>query len=145
MQPKIATETRESVASWQEAVQDAAGMLVALDVAEPRYVQACIDSLYKNGPYIVLTPGVALAHSRPEDGATGLGVTLLRLREPVEFGHPKNDPVDLVFAFCTPEAGGHIALLRKMAMALGKGLAARLREAPDADLESVLREALDGE
>ena len=136
------TECRKSVASWREGIQVAGGMLVDLGVAEDRYVQACIDSLEKSGPYIVLTPGVALAHARAEEGATGVGVTLLRLDEPVEFGHPTNDPVDLVFAFCTDEPDGHVPLLRKLAVSLAKGCAQELRSASPADLDDALNEVV---
>ncbi|MFV0405546.1 MAG: PTS sugar transporter subunit IIA [Propioniciclava sp.] len=141
-----ATSQIDTVADWQAAIQQAGGLLVDLGVAQPRYVQACIDSVLERGPYIVLSKGVALAHARASEGAQALGVTLTRLDHPVSFGHPSNDPVDLVFAFCTPDDEGHVVMLRNLALSLGKGLADRLRAATDeAELSRLLTKAMTDE
>ena len=122
-----------SVADWPEAIRVSAALLVDLGVATDEYVTACVDSVHARGPYIVLAPGLALAHARPEQGSTGVGVSLARLGEPVTFGHPTNDPVDLVFAFATADADAHLRMLRALATALAGGLAAELRDAPTSE------------
>ncbi len=134
-----------SAADWRAAVRAAAGMLLAAGVARASYVQRCVAMVEENGPYIVIAPGIALAHARPEDGAVAPGLSLTRLRTPVAFGHPDNDPVDLVFAFCSPGTVGHVKLLAALGVALKAGLDSRLRAAPgEAQLRQILEEALNG-
>lgn len=141
----VAARHVDAVTDWAHAIHQAGDLLVDLGVAEPRYVEACIGSVRERGPYIVLAPGLALAHARPEEGATGTGVTLVRLGEPVVFGHPANDPVDLVFAFATADPGAHLEMLRALATALAGGLAAELRAAGSADaLRDLLTVAVSG-
>lgn len=135
----------DAVAGWAEGVRAAGRLLVDLGVATDAYVAACVDSVHERGPYIVLAPGLALAHARPEEGATGVGVAVVRLGEPVAFGHPANDPVDLVFAFATVDPGAHLVMLRALATALGGGLAADLRAAATPErLGELLIEAVAG-
>lgn len=131
-----------SAHDWSAAVRLAGDLLVDLGVAGPGYTEACVASVRERGPYIVLAPGLALAHARPEEGATGTGVSLVRLGEPVVFGHPANDPVDLVLAFATADAEAHLDVLRALATALGAGLAADLRSAPADGLADLLAGAV---
>ncbi|WP_395109181.1 PTS sugar transporter subunit IIA [Actinomadura sp. SCN-SB] len=118
-------------ADWREATREAAVTLVEMGVAGEGYPDACVRVVEENGPYIVLTKGLALVHARPEDGGLGVGVAATRLAEPVAFGHPDNDPVDLLLSFCTPDADAHASSLSALARALSAGLADRLRAAPD--------------
>ena len=134
-----------TASDWREAVRLAAGRLRDSGAASPAYVERCLGIVEETGPYIVIAPGVALAHARPEDGAIRPGLALVRLRRPVRFGHPDNDPVDLVFAFCSPDSSGHIGLLAALGAALGRGLNSRLRAAAgEADLRRLLEEVLNG-
>jgi PTS system ascorbate-specific IIA component len=131
---------------WRAATREAALTLVEMGVAGEGYPDACVRVVEENGPYIVLTKGLALVHARPEDGGIGVGVAATRLAEPVAFGHPDNDPVDLLLAFCTPDADAHVASLSALARALQAGLADRLRAADGrarmaAELERALGKA----
>ena len=70
-------------ANWEEAVRAAGQLLVGADVCEPRYIQAMIDAVHELGAYMVLAPGLALAHARPEDGVKSIGLSLVTLNPPV--------------------------------------------------------------
>lgn len=130
-------------AGWREAVRAAASALVDAGAAGGEYPDACVRVVERNGPYIVLTKGLALVHARPEDGGLAVGVAAVRLAAPVEFGHPDNDPVDLMLAFCTPDPDAHVGTLSGLARALSGGLAGRLRAASgDEDMTRILKEAL---
>ena len=82
------------------------------------YTQAMIDAVDEFGPYMVLAPGLALAHARPEDGVLDIGVSLVTLDPPVNFGSKANDPVNLVIAFCAVDKTGHTDMLARLAMFL---------------------------
>lgn len=133
MTPVVAARTGVLAADWSEAVRMACAPLVEEGAILERYVDACIALIHEEGPYMVIAPGVALAHARPEEGVRRLGVSVAVLEKPVEFGHPDNDPVDLVFAFGSPDADQHIELLSALAGGLNSGLAGDLRGAPDED------------
>lgn len=130
-------------AGWREAIALACRPLVDAGAVEPRYVTACAALIDEHGPYIVLAPGIALAHARPEDGVHGVGLTVAVLDEPVRFGHPANDPVDLVFAFASPDRDQHVGLLAALSRALVADLAATLRSADAATARRRLETILD--
>ena len=106
------------VQDWQEAVRKAGKLLVDSGAVEARYVQAMIDMVKEIGPYIVIAPGVALPHARPEQGVKRPGMSLVTLATPVSFGNENNDPVDLVVAFGAPDSQGHIDAIRDLARLL---------------------------
>ena len=106
--------------NWDEAVRAAGQLLVKSGAAEPRYIEGMIRTVRELGPYIVIAPGVALPHARPEDGARHEGYALVTLAQPVAFGNPDNDPVQVVIAFCAPDASAHLESLRLLAERLGQ-------------------------
>ncbi|QKW36120.1 PTS sugar transporter subunit IIA [Actinomadura sp. NAK00032] len=144
-QPPVVIAATDGVvaADWREAVRKAASALVDAGAAGEGYPDACVRVVEENGPYIVLTKGLALVHARPEEGGLAVGVGVTRLASPVEFGHPDNDPVDLLLAFCTPDPDAHVGVLAGLARALSGGLADRLRAASGQDdLARILKEAV---
>ena len=109
-----------SVGTWQDAVRAAGRLLVSTRVAEPRYIDAMLRTAEELGPYVVLAPGLALPHARPEDGALEVGFAAITLAVPVGFGNPDNDPVRLVIAFCAPDSTAHLQSLSQLARVLEK-------------------------
>lgn len=120
-------------ADWREAVRASGDLLVATDVVTEAYTEAIVAAVEELGPYIVLAPGIAIAHARPEDGALAVGFSLVRLAEPIEFGSKHNDPVEFVFAFASPDKEQHITALATLAdfIESGENLQ-RLRDASSA-------------
>jgi ascorbate PTS system EIIA or EIIAB component len=106
--------------SWQDAVELCGGLLVESGVAEERYVPAMVRTVEELGPYVVIAPGVAIPHARPEDGAIKPGISVVILREPVEFGSEENDPVDLLFGFATTGSDAHVELIRALSEFIGE-------------------------
>lgn len=141
----LVAHARRQASDWREAVHLACAPLREAGAVASRYAQRCIEMVEEHGPYIVLAPGIALAHARPEDGVEQLGVAAVTLRRPVTFGHPENDPVDVLFAFGSPDTDQHVGLLSALARHLGDGLADRLRgAADDAAAQAVLEQIRDG-
>ena len=68
-----------------------------------------IETVEKMGPYIVIAPGLALAHSRPSEAVLKTGLSWVRLSTPVKFGNKANDPVSLVIGLAGHDenAGSH--------------------------------------
>lgn len=107
-------------ADWPEGVRLAGALLVDSGAVSPSYVDAMIRVVEELGPYMVVAPGIALAHARPEDGVRRMCMSLMRLASPVEFGSEDNDPVDLVFAFGALDKEGHLQALKELATFLQK-------------------------
>ena len=78
-----------------DAVCESGRLLVRIGAADPAYVEAMVKNLEVNGTYIVIAPGIAMPHARPEAGAKRVGFSLVTLAQPIAFGHPTNDPVKL--------------------------------------------------
>lgn len=127
----VAVRLHVVASDWRSAIRHACEPLVSLGAVSVDYADACIAVVEEHGPYIVIAPGIALAHARPEAGVVREALAATALERPVIFGHEDNDPVDLVFAFGSPDAGGHIGMLQRLAKALQGGLDARLRAASD--------------
>jgi ascorbate PTS system EIIA or EIIAB component len=105
--------------SPEEAIRIAGKLLVDGDLAEQTYVEAMVESFHKNGPYFVLAPQIALPHARPEDGVKEASVSFVRLKNSVVFGHPANDPVQLVFGLGASSSDEHLQILQKLMQLLG--------------------------
>lgn len=108
----------QTAADWRAAVRAAGNLLVQTGGVEPRYVDAMLRAAQELGPYIVLAPGLALPHARPEDGALQASLALVTLRPPVEFGAAENDPVRVVIALAAADAQEHIGALAQLMEAL---------------------------
>lgn len=102
------------VATWEEAGRAAGQLLVDSEGVKPEYIEAILDSVRKYGPYIVLVPGVALFHARPQDGVNRVCMSLITLKEGVNFNAGNKDPVKLVFAFGAVDQKAHVAALREL-------------------------------
>ena len=96
MLPSEEVRLNVSCESWQEAVRQSAQYLLRNGCIEERYISSMIENVEKNGPYILVAPGFALPHEALNAGAKKVGMSLIRLAEPVVFGKPEFDPVEWV-------------------------------------------------
>lgn len=106
---------RQSVEEWPQALEICAGPLLDAGVIAPDYVTAIVEQHVKLGPYYVLAPGLAMPHARPEEGAKGLGLSLLKLEQGVSFGSAEFDPVDIIIMLAAPDKHSHIEMISALA------------------------------
>ncbi len=99
----------------KQAIEQAGKLLVSGGVSTDAYTDRMIESVEQHGPYIVIAPGFALAHARPDESVNRTGMAFARLASPVEFGHESNDPVTLVLALAATDAGSHQNALARLA------------------------------
>jgi mannitol/fructose-specific phosphotransferase system IIA component (Ntr-type) len=129
-----------SARDWREAIRLGGELLVHSGAVTPDYLDAMIRFTEELGPYIVIAPGLAIPHARPEEGVLKLGFSLVTLKTPVEFGIEYNDPVDVLFCMAAPDNEAHIEALRQVAtLCCNEGHFCRIREAtrPEEVLEVV--------
>ncbi|WHE06965.1 BglG family transcription antiterminator [Thermoanaerobacterium thermosaccharolyticum] len=107
------------VKDWEEAVKVGGELLEKDGAIEHRYIDAMIDSVKEIGPYIVIAPGIAMPHARPEAGAKKIGMSLITLKNPVNFGNKENDPVKIVVCLCAVDHSAHLKALSELVELLG--------------------------
>ena len=93
--------------NWEEAIIKGGSFLVENKIATPEYLTTIVKKCRDNGPYIVIAPGIAMPHARPEEGALGLGYALVTLKKGIDFGDPDNDPVKLMIYIAAPNVKAH--------------------------------------
>jgi PTS system ascorbate-specific IIA component len=100
---------------WRDAVRAAGAALAKAGIARPGYADEMIRMIDEHGPYVVIAPGLALAHARPGPEVLKDGLAVATLATPVDFGHPYNDPVSVVLALAVASGDAHIALVAELA------------------------------
>ena len=107
------------VATDRDSAIEAVGdLLITSGRVTPEYVEQMIAAVEEFGPYIVIAPGIALAHARPSEAVLETGMSLAVLAAPIEFGSA-NDPVSLVFGLAAKDHDGHVEALAALAENLG--------------------------
>ena len=101
--------------TWEDVIRHGGQLMVDAGFTEPTYTEAMIDVVRDMGPYIVLAPGLAMPHARPEMGAKQVGTALVTLEKPIDFGSSENDPVSVAVFLCAPNKEEHIQLLTDIA------------------------------
>ncbi|MFZ7132551.1 MAG: PTS sugar transporter subunit IIA [Eubacteriales bacterium] len=105
---------KAKVADWKEAIAVSGSTLVDNGAIEEKYIDAMIKVVEELGPYIVIAPGIAIAHARPEDGVKKSGFAITTLKNPVNFGNEANDPVSLVITISAIDYEGHLEALAEL-------------------------------
>ena len=109
---------RESVDNRSAAIEIAGDLLVQSGRAKASYVASMLEAVERFGPYIVIAPGIALAHGKPSEDVIETGLSLLVLKQAIEFQHSQNDPVQLVFGLAATDHESHIETMAELAEVL---------------------------
>ncbi|GIM27720.1 sugar transporter [Clostridium polyendosporum] len=105
---------KENCNNWEEAIRIGCSMLIEHGYVTAEYTEAIIDNLKTIGPYMVVAPGIVLAHAKPENGVRQVCMSLLTLKYPVKFGSSINDPVRLIITFGTTDGEKHLKVLSQL-------------------------------
>ncbi len=99
--------------SWIKALWEAGDPLLQSGSIEERYIDTIVSQLQYYGPYMFITPGVILAHAKPEDGVRRLDTAMTIFREPVVFTDFHKASIIIVLAASDQES--HLKILRDIA------------------------------
>ncbi|MCU1525577.1 MAG: ascorbate transporter subunit [Microbacteriaceae bacterium] len=100
---------------WRAAVRLAGRALVESGAARAGYADEMIRMIEEHGPYVVIAPGLVLAHARPGPEVLADGLAVVTLATPVFFGHPYNDPVRVVLGLATMSSNDHLESIADLA------------------------------
>lgn len=104
-------ELNVECSDWYEAIKAGTDLLVRKNCVEKSYLQAIARNHQSLGPYMVIAPGIMLAHARPEDGVRQLSLSLVTLKNPIIFGNETNDPVKLIITLAAIDHNSHLSIL----------------------------------
>lgn len=131
--PESAIVIGAEAATWRDAVRLAGSALESSGAARAGYSEEMIRMIEEHGPYVVIAPGLALAHARPGPDVLRDGLAVVTLRTPVPFGHPHNDPVSVVLALAIRSIEGHLESIAELANVFNNASAIpAIAAAPDA-------------
>jgi ascorbate PTS system EIIA or EIIAB component len=138
--PIEAIRTSVAASDWRSAITASGEALAASGATTDDYTQEMIETVEKLGPYIVIAPGLALAHSRPSPAVHRAGLSWVTLATPVAFGNAANDPVDLVIGLAALDHDGHLEMMSELAAVISEEeTLAALRAAKSAEeVQSVI-------
>ena len=103
------------VDDWRAAVTAAGEALERSGATGPGYTERMIGVIDEFGAYVVIAPGLALAHARPGPDVIAHGLSVVTLAEPVEFGHPHNDPVSVIVGLAVSSSDEHVRFVAELA------------------------------
>jgi len=105
---------KASAKDWEEAMRLSGQLLVDSGYIEEAYIEMTINTVKEMGPYIVIGPGLALSHSRPDASVKRTGISLLTLDQGVDFGSELG-PVWVVITLAAQDNNSHIDELQAIA------------------------------
>ncbi len=103
--------------NWEDALFKAGQPLVATHDIDPEYLKQTVQSVKDLGPYIVLSPGLALSHAAPSPAVKHSSIAFANFKNDIHFGSP-NDPVRLIITLACVDRTSHIEMLSKIAKVL---------------------------
>ncbi|NMF05076.1 PTS sugar transporter subunit IIA [Clostridium beijerinckii] len=111
---KETIELNVEVNDWIEAIRFCGSLFVKNGNTEAKYTDAMINTVKNMGQYIVIEKGIAMPHARPEDGVKKIGMGLIKLKKPIEFGNEEYDPVDILIFICAIDKTSHLKALAEL-------------------------------
>lgn len=107
-------DTNISVNNWEEAIRYGGSLLEKTGSIDSNYTNKMINAVKNYGPYIVIAPGIALAHASSKDGVNEIGMSLVTLNKGIPFGNTENDPVKIVVCLAAIDHHTHLKALSEL-------------------------------
>ena len=70
-----------------EAIKKGGDLLFESGITTEIYTDEMIKSYKKLGAYMVISPGIAVPHARPNYGVLKTGISFIRVKTPIYFGN----------------------------------------------------------
>ncbi|MFD3155380.1 BglG family transcription antiterminator [Haloimpatiens sp. FM7330] len=105
---------KEECRDWKEAIMLGSNVLVKNKSVRSTYGKAIVKSIEELGPYMVIAPGVVLSHGKPDEGALKLSMSLVTLKQGVDFGDDFKKKVKLVITLAAVDKESHIKALSQL-------------------------------
>ncbi|MDF2614207.1 MAG: transcriptional antiterminator, BglG [Clostridia bacterium] len=104
----------DHVSDWEEAIWLGARPLLENGAIEKSYVEAMISNVKTHGPYIVICPLIAIPHAENKVGVLKMGMSFLKLREPVNVLNNPDKEVKLLITLAAVDSKTHLKALAQL-------------------------------
>lgn len=102
---------------WKDVINIAARPLEDKNLIKPEFCDAMIHITEEYGAYTMLAPGVVLLNARPNDGVNRLCMSMLKLKDPVDFGEESN--ISIAFVLGASDNHTHLNALFQLSQVCG--------------------------
>lgn len=109
--PKEHIQVKDTISTWQEAVKLASQPLLEEKRITPVYVKNMIESVYENGPYMVLADYFALMHAKPGIGVCKQSMSLLVTKNKVDLD---GKPIKIFLVLAATDSASHLESLQEI-------------------------------
>jgi PTS system ascorbate-specific IIA component len=103
---------------WRDAIEQVAAPLLRSGAITRDYIDAMLESIAAGGTYIDLGFGIALAHTRPENGVNRTGLSALWVRPQVLLNDEEAHPISLFFCLAAVDSTSHLDVMAALARVL---------------------------
>ena len=119
---------------WKKALYLSAKPLLDDGSIKEDFIENIIKNIEKNGPYINVGKGIAIAHTKDSSFVNEDSLSLLRLSCPITIGEDKGSPIYNLFTLATTGNENHLRYLSSLTKNLSN--ASTLKEFEDATSRS---------
>lgn len=109
--PKEHIQVKDTISTWQEALKLASQPLLEEKRITPVYVKNMIESVYENGPYMVLADYFALMHAKPGIGVCKQSMSLLVTKNKVDLD---GKPIKIFLVLAATDSASHLESLQEI-------------------------------
>lgn len=106
--------TAQHAADWTAAIYQSVDVLVTSGHVDEQYAQEILAQLDRFGPYMVISPHIALVHAHFEHVRVPVSMAIVHFQEGVAFDHERFDPVKVVIVLATSNAQVHLNALGQL-------------------------------
>lgn len=111
-------QSLQCVPTWEEAIRIAATPLLQLHYIKEGYIEAMIQTVIDLGSYIVIAPNIAMPHARNDGDVLQNAFSILKLKEPINFGTKEDSKVTLIIPIACVDNEHHLTMLANLATIL---------------------------
>lgn len=97
--------------TWEEAISQSGQLLMNAGCITEAYIEESIQNVRKFGPYIVLGKGVAMPHANSTEKVNKTSMSMIRLRNPINFDKSTLGQVRYVFMLASVDEKEHLTAL----------------------------------
>lgn len=96
---------------WKDSIVKASTNLLDKGFITKYYIDDMIENIETYGPYIVISEGFALPHAQVSEHVSKTSFSLVRLKNPVNYGSYEFDPIKYVCVLAVDKNKNHMAAL----------------------------------
>ncbi|WP_338597548.1 BglG family transcription antiterminator [Clostridium baratii] len=127
-------ELKLNCKDYEDVIMQGVKPLEEKNYVTEKYGKEIIKNLKELGAYMVIAPGICLAHADLKDEINETSMSFINLKYPIKFNSEFNDPVKIVLTFATKDKEEHLnALLEFMDIINNQGDLKKLKDTSSKD------------